>query len=302
MKWHILGAGAQGLLWTHALQQQGNDVQVITRQQSGELSGFYQRDADIIPLRVQAITANTLSDRVSHLIVCVKANQVHDALQSIKPHIADAAVVLLIQNGIGTEAIARAVLAPSCHIILGCSTHGSYRPAPLHVVHAGFGQMRIGDGDKTPLQNSKEIDCLLACDLNVSWTSQIEQTLWHKLAINACINPLTALLNCKNGELLAKPESQRWLPALIEETCDVLKHLAVPLSTAELQASIEQVLQITADNYNSMQQDYQAGLATEIAFITGTLVSSAKLHGVNVPHHLEILRCMEQRLALPAWL
>ena len=300
MKWHILGAGAQGLLWTHALQQQGHEVQVITRQHTGELDGFYQRDADTIPLRMHAIAAEAVTESIAHLIVCVKANQVHNALLPINAHINDAAVVLLMQNGIGAEAIARAALAPATHVALGCSTHGSYRPAPSHVIHAGFGQMRLGDGDKTPLQHSKEIETLLSCDLAVSWTSDIQQTLWHKLAINACVNPLTALLNCKNGELLTNEEAQRWLPPLIEETSEALTTLGFPMSTKELSATIEQVLHITADNFNSMQQDYQANHVTEIAFITGTLVASAKLHGVSVPNHMEILRCMEQRLPLPS--
>ncbi|TDQ46785.1 ketopantoate reductase family protein [Permianibacter aggregans] len=299
--WHILGAGAQGLLWAYGLHQSHQHCRLLVRNSIPGAMATYQSGDRTVHFSVSMLTAELVQEPIEYLLVTVKANQARQALQSIRSELSDDAIVVLMQNGIGVESLARAVLPPRTRFLLGSSTHGSYRQSANHIVHAGQGQMLIGDDTGQISADHPAIQLLQQTPLNVRWHDNIQRVLWHKLAVNACANPLTALLNCRNGELRQQPVAQSWLPALIEETCAVLAAEGHPLAVSELRQKIEQVLQITAANFSSTQQDYLAGRETELAFINGTLIRCAEIHGIEVPAHREILRIVEQRGSLGAW-
>jgi 2-dehydropantoate 2-reductase len=119
--------------------------------------------------------------------------------------------------------------------------------------------------------------------LNCTWQTNVEALLWRKAAINSCINPLTALLNCRNGELLVNPIAQQWLPQLIDEIAAISSHSAWLLKINELTALVSDTCQITAANYSSMQQDFHNGRKTEIDAIVRPFIELGEQNGQNCP-------------------
>ncbi|WP_257294987.1 ketopantoate reductase C-terminal domain-containing protein [Endozoicomonas sp. YOMI1] len=114
-----------------------------------------------------------------------------------------------------------------------------------------------------------------------------EQKLWEKLAINSCINGLTAWFNCRNGELLDNGENQVWLDQLIVETSGVLAALGMPATA--LKDSVYGVCQITASNLLSTCQDARRGRATELSFINGFQIQQANPLGATVNGHHQLM-------------
>lgn len=293
--WQILGAGSQGLLWAAALTRAGAPVTLLRRDVATTPEPIQYESAD--GSATYSVAAQSVATAAPHanVLVTVKATDLEMALTRLAAH--TPRLVVLLQNGIGAEAIARQCLPDRTVIWLGSSTHGSFRKARNHVVHAGRGAIWLGPG-RGSLAATEHNHCLAQLQqsgLDVQWDEHILARLWRKLAINSCINPLTALLNCRNGALLQLPLARHWLPALATEAAAVLQAEGLPLSAAELLTEVEQIAKATAANYNSMQQDYQQQRPTEIRFITGALLAAAARHGVPARHHAELLQRVEQR-------
>ena len=113
---------------------------------------------------------------------------------------------------------------------------------------------------------------------------RILERLWGKLAINAGINPFTALLDCPNGEIL---ESRLFLES-IDVLCEELANLIAaeglpPHSPRILRNDIERVARNTASNTSSMRGDVQNGRTTEIDYINGYVANRSRELGLTAP-------------------
>ena len=295
--WQILGAGAQGLLWAARLGQAGVSVTLRLQPERAALQQIHYLHGEC----QQTVPAHSLplTQRLPAwgLLVTVKATDLATALTAYLADNPAPTLLVLLQNGIGAEAIARERLPAATVIWLGTSTHGSFRRGPDAVVHAGEGGIWLGPGRGalTSPEHAAALSLLKRSELQVSWDDHIATRLWHKLAINSCINPLTALLNCRNGELLHNATARHWLPLLAQEAAAVCSAEGHPISAEQLLQRVDAIATATADNYNSMQQDFSQARRTEIAFITGTLLQTAARHQLPAPHHAEMLTRVEQR-------
>ena len=108
-----------------------------------------------------------------------------------------------------------------------------------------------------------------------SWHTDILTPIWHKLAINCIINPLTAIDQVKNGEL-SSPKYQEVITLLINEISQVLNAEGLSITREKLITTVHQVIEATSDNYSSMHQDIFHKRPSEIDFITGYLLQRAK--------------------------
>ena len=98
--------------------------------------------------------------------------------------------------------------------------------------------------------------------------------LWLKLAANAVLNPLTALWDCENGEVLARAEGREAAQQVCEEVQAVCAHLAVSDAAAGLRVSdltgfVHECAAANARNLSSMCMDVRNGRRTEIEQLNG---------------------------------
>jgi len=114
----------------------------------------------------------------------------------------------------------------------------------------------------------------------------IRELMWHKLALNCIVNPLTALLDCDNGELLGRlhgPLVQgllRELEAVIQAAAD--SRFREP-SRMELLAETKQLLQATRTNSSSMREDLSAGRETEVSALNLAVSEYGRSLGIACP-------------------
>jgi 2-dehydropantoate 2-reductase len=114
------------------------------------------------------------------------------------------------------------------------------------------------------------------------WCDDIMPALWGKLAVNAAINPLTAIDNIPNGAL-AEKHYQQQIQTVIAELVKIAKSEGLSLDNDTLLQRVNQVISLTATNYSSMQQDIQHQRLTEIDAINGYLLQLAQHHDVELP-------------------
>lgn len=99
--------------------------------------------------------------------------------------------------------------------------------------------------------------------------------LWRKLAVNAGINPTTALAGVENGALADGPLHDVASEAA-REVARVAREQGIELAEGEAVAALESVVEATARNTSSMAQDVEAGTKTEIDAINGAVVDRAE--------------------------
>jgi len=274
----ILGTGAIGSLFSTALQASGADICVICRDRKRasqlEAQGIYIEGECI---KIPAIAAQDAS-YIDQLILCTKAYDTREAIESIADKLSPNASIVVIQNGMGQHEELHERLPSAC-IFAGLSTEGVTRVATNSIVRAGIGHTIFGQlyGESTNLPQA-----LLNCGLASSLSNDLKPAMWHKLAINGAINGPTVQFNCRNGELINDPVVYDHIRRLSDEITLIAMAEGVAFDRPILEIAHD-VCQNTAANISSMLQDVRAGRQTEAEYIYGYLARCAQQHTINVP-------------------
>ncbi len=286
--WHVLGAGAQGLLfYAYAIKAQ-QPWSVIARDCPSHATLDYCVDGVREPLVLRCVTLAECAI-ITQVVVCVKSTQLATALTALKPHLSHDALVILALNGVGWLASALAQL-PTQTVLLLSSVHGSYRDKAWSVVDSGrMGEIVIGSGRALQSDTARTAAIRIAeyfdhIGLNCRWADDIVQRMWLKAAINSCINPLTALLNCRNGELPSHPIAATVLPPLYDELTALLRTLSIEITAVTLEQTVRRACLLTAHNYSSMQQDFRYRRETELDAIVAPFLQRAEALALPCAH------------------
>ncbi|MFN8459503.1 MAG: ketopantoate reductase C-terminal domain-containing protein [Anaerolineae bacterium] len=123
-----------------------------------------------------------------------------------------------------------------------------------------------------------------------------DSLVWGKLAINAGINPLTALFEVPNGALAEDERLRQVMAAAANEVAQV----AALRSSAALQRAANRTVEVsraTAANRSSMLQDVSRAAPTEIDAISGAVVRFGKRLGIPTPVNEFLLRLVKAKEA-----
>ena len=322
---YILGTGSIGGLVAHSLAslphpppitlllhskkrlsdwyEQGQSVKLITHGLLDTKIGF---DAESI--RRPAATTDSPSSEaeiIHNLIISVKAFQTVDALKRVAHRLRRESSIVFFQNGMGIIEEVNDLVFPDPaqrpQYMLGVISHGVYRENPFTIVHAGAGTIALAIIPRN-VEEIKPIFAPSAFYLLRTLTrspvlaavgfppTDFFQLQLEKLAVNAIINPLTALFDCLNGDLLHRPSISRIIRLLLAEISLVIKSLpelqGVPNVTTRFDIKRLEVLVIstagkTAANRSSTLQDMERGNRTEIEYITGYIVRRGEEVGIQ---------------------
>ena len=297
MRWYVLGAGAIGGLWAARLALADYPVTLLLQDRE-RVAAFGES-----PLRLEitgvieypAVIAEAAADPgpgIEWLLVATKTYATLDALRPLQPRLSPATKILLLQNGIGMQQQVAAIY-PRCQVIAGVTTDGAWRRAPFHVVYAGRGKTRfgaVGEVDRAGVDGLGR--CLRRSGLDAVWVEDIWQPIWHKVAINCCINALSAVRRCRNGELLESAEAIEIMRGLAAEVRQVMAALKLGFDFPGLFEEVIAVVEKTADNYSSMCQDVTRGVRTEIEYINGFVCARGEDCGVPTPLNRELLEAV----------
>lgn len=251
------------------------------------------------------------------------------------------------------------------HFILTSNSHGAFATNYYHIVHAGVGSIkfaiapdsqsrdfegglhdqslllqhrRLRLNDISPSQDpqadrykslrSTVAALLLLENLGTTWEpfSALQLAMRRKLTINAVINPLTALVDCRNGDLFEHQparqlltqvcdeasavfmaqmaaETESWLSDLkaggVDTTALQLPEFPETLTSDALQREVLRVAAITRQNISSMLGDVRRGRTTEIGFLNGYLVDVGREYGVNTPVNSALANLIRLKSAIP---
>ena len=288
MRWHVLGAGSIGGLWASRMALAGFPVTLLLKDRA-DLDRFVstplalESDGSIERPPVDAEVVTDFNGELEWLLVATKTYATLDALAAIESSLRTATRILLLQNGIGLQQRV-AELYPECEIIAGITTDGAWRREPFHVVFAGRGETRFGAVNRvSPRTIDTLCQCLERLALQAEWVDDIWRPLWHKVAVNCCINALSAIRRCRNGELLESDEAMAMIRGLAAEVQRVMSADALGFTFPRLFDEVVEVIETTAGNYSSMYQDVNRGRETEIDCINGYICARGDELGIATP-------------------
>ncbi len=285
---HIIGGGAIGSLLAAGAKR--HCIECFR----------YPRNIDLAPTKVHWLDGNeidlspvsdapTILQAEDVLVLPLKVYQLHSALRTWRPFLTHQPTVVLLHNGMGGLEIARDVLPENYPLLLAITSHGALTQSDVRgnkvVRYTGGGTTKIGSPTKNSTHQTRLKNAIAL--LNevlppVEYQQDIWQALWLKLAINAVINPITALHNIKNSQVGA-PEFEEIRRALSSEFVQVANACGQNFNEAVIQHEVLKVAKATGENYSSMHQDVMHGRATEIEAINGYIVQIAKKKGIHVP-------------------
>jgi 2-dehydropantoate 2-reductase len=239
----------------------------------------------VIP--VTATSDPSLVEGCDVVLVLVKAWASAAAVAPLQPFLNRDTIVVTLQNGLGNASALRAALLRDGmrpHVYLGVTTQAAMRVEPGVIVHSGSGITAIGRrANPVNASLSAIAQAMSGASLQTVAVDDIHRWVWRKLAVNAAINPLTALGGVENRAIASDPGLKTAAETIAREVVAVGKASGVKIDVAEVLAAIEDVARSTGDNRSSMLVDLETGLPTEIDAINGAIVAEARRHAIKVP-------------------
>ena len=282
----LVGTGALSTLFAARLSEAGHHVSMLGTWKDG-LHALNENGARVTEpsgkeraFQVRATDNPADLSNIKHAIVLVKSWQTKRVAEKLKGILAPDGMVLTLQNGLGNrETLARDL--GSERVALGVTTTGATLLGPGLVKVGGEGVISLEQNQALgPLEAA-----LRSSNFNLQIVNDARSLMWGKLIINAAINPLTALLQVPNGELLSHPWARKAMSALAREAAEVAQAEQVNLPFSNPIEAVEEVARKTAKNLSSMFQDVRRGAPTEIDAICGAVTRRGEAHGIATPYN-----------------
>jgi 2-dehydropantoate 2-reductase len=311
----IVGAGAVGAFYGSRLAQAANTrVSVICRSNykavcrdgfsvTSPTYGSYK----FIPHHTYANPKEAADSNVrwDYIIVSTKAlPDISDDSEILTGLVEENhTAVVLVQNGLGVEG-PYAKRFPRAMILSAVTIVSAAQMEPGVIKHNRWTRISIGpylpgssdlagnnENEKTAIQRNKAFVQLLKDggirDAEAYSHAKLQMVRWHKIAINASMNPSAVLSGgTTNNAMSADPELYIHLKGVMDEvlsTAPKVLNTPLPKEFATSEAILRSTLRNTSGSKPSMLLDWEQGKRMELEVILGNPIRIAREHGFEMP-------------------
>ncbi|TFB23309.1 2-dehydropantoate 2-reductase [Filobacillus milosensis] len=217
------------------------------------------------------------------LIICVKQPHIDNLLPVLK-EVSETTTFLFLQNGLGHI---EKVSVELKNILVGTCDYGISKLEDHSISLKGAGLIRIAsvaDNNDIAIRTANQLSRDV---INVEFASNLSQVLHEKLIVNSVINPLTALFEVKNGEILTNDYLKDIAHQLSHEAA-----LAMKIDSNHAWSLVQKVASQTKENHSSMLKDIQQNKQTEIDYINGFILKQSQ---ETLPSHSLIYQLIKAK-------
>jgi len=278
----VVGAGAVGCYFGGMLARAGAPVTLIgrARHMDAIAAGGLFLDTLQFQERVAVRTSTELAAaRLAEVVLFpVKTVDTETAAAALKPHLAEGAVVVSMQNGVdNVERMFRAAHIAAIPAVVYVAVA---MVEPGHVKHSGRGDLIVGgSSDKLELVATMFQRAGVAC--RVSQAIAADQ--WAKMMMNCAYNAISALGRARYGRMIQTPFIGDLIDRVVEEAAAVARAEGVPLETAAMIEAAHKLGEAMAGATSSTAQDIERGKPTEIDSLNGYIARRGAALGVATP-------------------
>lgn len=286
----IAGAGSIGLLIGSYLAESGWKVTFfVRRDEQAEFIrtlGIQRIDSSDSPIIFEAAAETDIQNLPENVpwIVAVKSGGVASIVETLITQEVKSPV-LFVQNGFSHFNLVSGTTLQN--VFFATVEHGAARIDDRTVSHNGIGMMKIAPyrGEVTALDAIKRS---ASASFPLNFVKDARSMIFRKVLINCMINPLTAILQLTNGQLMKNPDAKKLFDQLYDEVL-----AAFPEMHSELpRSAVEEVCRKTSGNESSMLKDRLKGRPMEIDTIVSVLLQMADERGKKMP----LLKTLERLL------
>lgn len=332
MSLYVLGAGGIGTLVGCSLTNKFN-VNFIARNSkkikfmkannnSITIKQLFNKDNEVKYRINDIIKIEDIKDEfIPMLVICVKTFDTINSLKPLLPKITNKSKILLIQNGMGVIEELYSKIWPNINdrplIYQGVIAHGVWQD-PLKsnsydYNHAGYSNMKFCKLPKDlsnpiePFETNEFTNALIKMDLDVSFETYENLLIFQiqKLMVNCCMNSVTSIIDCINGELKDINSNKLLFLSIIKEGIKTMKKsypILPNIPSLEPESLLKLVENmgfiINGKNSSSMRQDVLNLRDVEIDYINGFIVKKAKDLGFEAPVNEVIKNLVLTRLSI----
>ncbi|MFF5993211.1 2-dehydropantoate 2-reductase [Lysinibacillus sp. KU-BSD001] len=275
----IIGGGAVGLLMASFFSEKDINVEIVS-QRSGQCEalctyGLVRKGRAGEEKKFSVGATTQIAETPELVIIATKYNalaQVYPLLMQLPTTVP----LLFLQNGLAH--FEEALHLPHLHIAFGSAQFGAQRENDYMVIHKGIGVLKVAVA-RGAVEKFAYIDELQGALLPIQHEMDAEKMLLEKALLNCFINPLTAILKVKNGELLTNAHAYSLLEILYEELMAAFPSVRSQFPFDRVKGLCEK----TAMNTSSMLADRLAGRKTEVDTIVGAILAKAARNQQRIP-------------------
>jgi 2-dehydropantoate 2-reductase len=288
----VFGAGAIGSVYAAKLSAH-HPVTVIGRPDHVAAiarDGLRVIGRESFTARVRAAVDLGALPKSTLVLLTTKVNDNRRAAAALATAVQPDTIVLCVQNGLGSEAVVKDVLAGRCLVLRAVTQFGAIfsEPGVVDLKVSGYTLIEAGS------HSQAVADLLTASGLDGRVSPAINTEIWRKLIFNCVINPITSIVGSEVGGI-ADPRLDPLKRLVIDECLRV-----AAIDGVSFQEDFVRAIADTfgaSRNIASMRQDLQRGRPTEIDFMNGAVVALGQQHGIDCPVNAAltaIIKAMEQ--------
>jgi 2-dehydropantoate 2-reductase len=297
MRIAVFGAGSVGGYFGGRLAHAGEDVVFIAR--SAQLRALCAQGLQVESPKgnftvasVQATDNPAQVGPVEVVLLAVKAWQVPEVAQAMRPMVGPETVVVPLQNGLEAAAQVAAVIGAE-HVLGGSCVISSLIAAPGCIRHVGLEpSVTFGELDRRPSPRAERLrEALLRAEVGALIPADIQVAIWEKF-MTIRFGPIGAVVRAPVGVLRSVPETRQLVEQAGVETLMVARARGIDLpedSPAGMMAALDS---IAPGIMASLQRDIEAGRPSELDALTGSLVRLGAEVGVETPLHMFIYHAL----------
>lgn len=312
MKIVIVGAGALGRLLGAYLSQGGqeiffiepdsNVVAAINSKGIG-VASRESRDAHLLQYYpAHTVTHGREIKQCDLLFMTVKSYHTHVATHQITHLVGPDSPLITLQNGLGHLEIIEKICDPA-NIISGFTNMAGTALGPGEVMNDGIGKTYLGSQQKNNTDRLTKI-CAMLNDsgIRAEEVTDIVSRRWNRVLVHAAINPVSALLHCRNSQLLDNMHSLSLMKRLVDEGRDIAGAKGINLGDVDHYEMLFAACRDRADHLSPMLQDIINGRKTEVDALNGILCRYGRQTGVSADTHItiyELIKSLEKETDIP---
>lgn len=281
----LIGLGAIGCAYGSKIYDMNPEaIKVIA---GGERAKRYREAGFFIngkKYNFKYVTPEEKCEPADLIIVAVKSNQLHKAIEDIKNHVGENTIILSLLNGITSEEIIGSVFGMDKMLYSLCVAIDANRDGN-NINFSSYGNITFGEKNNTNYSQRvvavKEI--FEKAGIPYVIPEDMLHALWWKFMINVSINQCSAVLRAKYGVFQSNTEARNLMDSAMMEVVKLSEKTGVNLNNEDIKKWYEVLYNMNPNSRTSMLQDVESGRKTEVDMFAGTVCELGNKYKLDTP-------------------